>query len=73
MLYFPSKSDEALVLVPLTIIFAPGIGIPVEASVIVPFTVVCASRLWNPKRHMTNSNFSTFLIILVVFLELITC
>ena len=39
MLYFPSKSDDVFVLVPLTFTFAPGIGIP-AVSVIVPVTAI---------------------------------
>ena len=43
ILNLPSKSVDTLVFVPLTTTFAPGIGIPLEASVIIPFTVVvCA-------------------------------
>ena len=53
---FPSKSEVVPFVVPLTMTFAPGNGLPVLASVTVPVTVPCAkAKTGNIKIKKVNN------------------
>ena len=65
MLYTPSTSALAPVLVPLTWMEAKGIGSPVEASLTVPLTATFCAESATPinRKRMLKNGFAFFISI----------